>query len=122
MHPLVSSKNSRWDRDMDLTTSKGRGQLGLRVAPRCRGAASSMLRLSHAAPSVFGGLSRGSSVAQRLTQSLAMLPMGASAGSDSDCEASAAPASALGPFITRLWPSASFGRDALWQDTLVALD
>lgn len=110
---------------MDLTTSKGRGQQGLRVAPRCRGAASSMLRLSHAGPSVFGGLGRSSAVAQRLTQSLAMLPMSASAASaasDFSSDESTPPAPDRAPFITRLWPSASFGREALWQDTLVALD
>jgi hypothetical protein len=101
---------------MDLTTSKGRGQHGMRVTPRCRGAASSMLRLSHVAPSVFGGLGRASTVAQRLTQSLAKLPLAGLATS--------APGNERGehPLFTRLWPSAGFGREALWQDTLVALD
>jgi hypothetical protein len=112
---------------MDLTTSKGRGHHGMRVAPRCRGAASSMLRLSHTVPSGFGGLGRTGTVVQRLTQSLAMLPLraglasdaGLASGSGSDASRlSAAP----GPLFTRLWPSAGFGRDALWQDTLVALD
>ena len=112
---------------MDLTTSaKGRGYLGMRVAPRCRGAASSLLRLSNAAPSAlrpssaqaFGNLGRAdvSTVAQRLVQSLARLPLGASTASG-PCHERSAP-----PLFTRLWPSAGFGRDALWQDTLVVLD
>jgi hypothetical protein len=119
---MVSSKNSRWDRDMDLTTSKGRGQHGMRVTPRCRGAASSMLRLSHAAPSGFGGLGRAGTVAHRLAQSLAMLPLGAAATTESNDDTPRPSAPSRGTFITRLWPSASFGREALWQDTLVALD
>ena len=100
---------------MDLTTSKGRSQHAMRVAPRCRGAASSMLRLSHATPSAFGALGRTSTVAQRLAQSLARLPLGAGVAAE--------PAAELpSPLFTRLWPSAGFGREALWQDTLVALD
>ncbi len=77
-----------------------------------------MLRLSAVAPSGFGGLDRVTLAPQRS----APMPW-----SDDDEDLVVAPSrrtasSALRPIYTRLWPSASFGNQALWQDTLVAVD
>ena len=77
-----------------------------------------MLRLS-VSPSGFGGLDRGP---------LAPSRVGVPSWLDGDSvlaesiPSRRAASSSLRPLYTRLWPSASFGNQALWQDTLVAVD
>jgi hypothetical protein len=102
---------------MDNCNSKVRGRQGLRVSPHCRGAASSVLRLSHQATSGFGALGRATTLSVRLG------PAGAASVTHTeprDLEVPRAPAGA--PLFTRLWPTAAPLHPALWQDTLVAVD
>ncbi len=75
-----------------------------------------MLRLSHAPTTpTLGSNGRGSTVALRLAQSVAMLPWVPE-------RAGASAARGGHPLFTRLWPSVPFSHEVLWQDTFVALD
>jgi hypothetical protein len=99
--------------EMSLFNAKSLRRQPRRLSPHCRGGASSMLRLSGSATSGFCAFDRGGTVMQRLADQLPALASAAAAAA-----AGASPA----PLYTRLWPSASFGSQALWQDTLVTLD
>ncbi len=86
---------------MNTPLKNFRSQAARPHAPHCRGGASSVLRVSSAMSntSVFGALDTGLSL-----QRTPAVPLSTQRAD------------------VRLWPSATFGGRALWQDTCVAFD